>query len=364
MQLVEQGKVSLDALITQYIPDFPVTNGPVTIEMLLNHTSGVKNYTSIRSWWETMALEMTPKRLADVFRNEPADYAAGSNFAYSNSGYVLLGLVIERVTGRPYGGYVSEFVVAPLNLTATSYCDDQALVPGRARGYKHVDRGFINAGYVSMSQAYAAGAICSSALDLVQWTRALTRGRVVSEESYQRMTRPGRLRDGTQIEYGYGLAVSYLDEHRRIGHVGATLGFAGQLSHYDQDDVTIAVLANTEDVNAAHIESEIARAVFGLGRASTRDIPLSADELAPYAGVYDLGLTRVEVGADEGRLVVDVTLPGLEGRYRLLNQGNDRFQAESDPEISVTFNRNGQAVVGFVLVRYGITMRGRRVPAS
>lgn len=360
MQLVEDGSVRLDAPLSEYLPHYPHV-GDVTVEQLLNHTSGIANYTTLAEWWETMSLEVTPDRLARSFLSRPLDFAPGTRFAYSNSGYVLLGMIIEAVAGRPYGGYLNAELFVPQRLEATAYCDGRRLVPDRAYGYRATDEGFVHAEHVSMSQAYAAGAVCSSALDLVRWSRALGGGTIVSDEAWERMSSPGELADGTAIEYGYGLAVGYLEGHHRINHVGGMLGFAGQISRYDEDDLTIAVLANTEGANATKIESDIARVLLGLGEASVRDIPLSARELEAYTGRFDLDVAEVDVLARDGRLWLDVTVPGLEGRYLLLNQGNHVFQAADDSEVVLTFTvRDGQAV-GFVLLRRGITMRARRM---
>jgi CubicO group peptidase (beta-lactamase class C family) len=360
MKLVEEERVRLEAPVTTYLPDYPAPPG-VTVASLLNHTSGVKNYTTMEKWWETMALEMAPDRLAEVFRDEPLDFSPGDRFSYSNSGYALLGLLVERVSGMPFGSYLHGEVFAPLGLAATSYCDYQVLVPNRAHGYKVVDGGFVNASYVSMSQAYAAGAVCSSATDLVRWFQGLAGGALLSEETYELMTTPARLTDGSEIEYGYGLAVSFLEGRRRINHVGGTLGFSSQISHYEDEDVTIVVLTNTEGANAASIESDIARVVLGLGDQTTRDILLTPAELDRYVGTYDLELTTVRVSASEGRLYAVIDAPGLEGRYGLLYQGDDTFQAEADPELTLQFPDTPARTDGFVLVRHGITMRARRV---
>ena len=360
MQLVEEGAVRLDAPASDYLQQYPEL-GLVTVEHLLNHTSGIPDYTTLVEWWESLSLETTPERLAGSFLSRPFDFRPGERFAYSNSGYVLLGMIIEAVSKRRYGGYLNAEIFVPQRLEATAYCDRHRLVPNRAYGYQATDDGFIHPPYASMSQAYAAGAICSSALDLVRWNRALSRGSVVSDDSYERMSAPGTLADGTRIEYGYGLAVSYLEGRHRINHIGGMLGFAGQISHYDEDDLTVAVLANTEGANATKIESDIARVLMGLGEQSTRDIPLSVSELEAYSGRYDLELAEVDVFAENGRLWVDVGVPGFQGRYALLHQGDHVFQAAEDEELALTFTLRGGRAVGFQVVRRGITMRARRV---
>ncbi len=360
MQLVEKGALALDRPITDYIPDYPTHGQSVTVRSILNHTSGIKNFTAMPSWWRTMAVEKTPEEMVDVFRNEPFDFPPGTAFSYSNSGYIVLGFLIERVTGKPYGGYLNENLFVPLQLSSTSYSDDRALVRHRARGYKVAERNFVNADYVSQSQAYAAGAVCSSAQDLVRWMHALGHGGVVSPESYARMIQPGTLANGSSVEYGFGLAVSYLEQHHRINHVGGTLGFAGQISYYYDDDVTIVVLSNTEGAKVANMESDIARLMLGLGNRTVKDLLLAPEELKQYSGVYEVKPGEVEIKPANGRLEVDLAVPGVEGRYVLLNQGKNVFHVESDSEISLRFALEDGVAKRFVLSYKGITMHGTR----
>ena len=312
MQLVEQGQLKLDATVGDYWPESPSHWRDVTIASLLSHTSGIKNYTTMERWWKSMATEMTPDRVVSVFATEPLDFRPGTDFSYTNSGYFLLGLIIERVSGQPFGGYLHEHLFTPLQLTSTSYCDDHALVPNRARGYTQAEDTFRHADYLSMSQAYAAGAVCSSVLDLLHWSDALADGHVVDHELHERMIHPGTLPDGTQLEYGFGLAVSYLEGHHQIMHVGGTLGFAGHLVHFDEEDVTVAVLSNTQGAKATNIASDVARLLLGLDDRSIKDILLAPDELAAYSGTYDLRLGQVTVSSAGGRLAVDVGVPGAE----------------------------------------------------
>jgi CubicO group peptidase (beta-lactamase class C family) len=155
MKLVEDGQVRLDAPVTRYLPEYPAFAN-VTVEQLLTHTVGVADYTVMAAWWETLGREVPPARLAAFFAHEPLDFEPGSRFSYSNSGYVLLGMIIEAITGQPYGGHLNARIFVPGRFESTAYCDDRRLVPNRARGYQAVDGGYQHAQYVSMSQAHAA----------------------------------------------------------------------------------------------------------------------------------------------------------------------------------------------------------------
>ncbi|MGE0159922.1 MAG: serine hydrolase [Gemmatimonadales bacterium] len=358
LELVDEGALALDEPITDYLTGYPGYGPEVTVESLLTHTSGIKNYTTMQRWWETLAVEMPPRRLISVFESEPFDFRPGSRFSYSNSGYIVLGWLAEQVVGQPYGGMLNERLFVPLELSSTSYCDDQALVPNRARGYVVQDGEVRHATYVSMSQAYAAGAVCSNVDDLLRWTQLLARGGVLGRDGYRAMTTPATLGDGTQVEYGYGMSIGYLEGHHRVGHVGGMLGFSSQIARYDDDDVTIVVLTNTESARASAIEGEIARLLLGLGDQEIKDILLSPEELAQYTGTYDMTLTTVTIRASDGHLTTEVPVPGVQGSHTMLFQGDETFISRSDPDVYATFTRRDGRADGFVLTHKGITMRG------
>lgn len=361
LRLEEEGLLDLDDPIAQHLPYGPDYAGPATLRSLLNHTAGIKNYTTMETWWRTIGVEMTPEEMAAVFRDEPPDFAPGTNFSYSNSGYVLLGWIIERVSGQPYGGYLNEHIATPLGLASTSYCDRSRLVPNRARGYAVEDEEFRHAQFVSMSQAYAAGGLCSNVPDLLLWSRALARGAVVRPASYEVMSQTSRLADGTPIEYGLGLAVGYLEGRPRITHVGGMLGFSSFLASYPEDDLRIVVLSNTEGARVAGVEQAIARLLLDLGEREVGTVALSSEELGSYVGLYDMSLAEVEVTVDGDRLIAEIGVPGLEGRYALVPRGDHAFEVEDDSETRATFLVADGRATGFTLNHQGITLRGRRL---
>jgi CubicO group peptidase (beta-lactamase class C family) len=361
VQLVEAGKIGLDDELTRFLPNYPVQGHRVTVRHLLHHTSGIKNYLLLPRWQEAVRLDLTHEQLVGLFRNEPFDFPPGDRFMYSNSGYYLLGLVIEQAAGRSYPEYLKARTFDPLGLTSTAYCEQRPVIKGRARGYDVVDGVVLNAEYFSMTHAYAAGAVCGSAVDLLRWVRSLADGRLVSKEAFRRMSTAGTLTDGTQIEYGQGLALSFVEGHPRVSHIGGIRGFASQFAHYPDDDLTVVVLTNTENAKAATIEARIARAVLGLPEPTPERVVLTRAELGRYAGTYDLGLARVAIAERDGHLVVRATsLLGNEG-YRLTPRGNHRFVADEDSEVRVTFEVRGGTVRRMVIYRKGITMRADRV---
>ncbi|HWS72689.1 MAG TPA: serine hydrolase domain-containing protein, partial [Thermoanaerobaculia bacterium] len=162
LQLVADGKVALDDDIGKYLPDLPLRGKGVTVRRLLDHTAGVHNLTTNRAYWAQAANPIEPAELAKFFRDEPLDFEPGSRYAYSNSGYILLGLLIEKASGMSYPDYLRTHFFTPLGLTHTSYCGGPSLVAARVRGYVSEGGHFANAPHVDMSQGYAAGGVCST----------------------------------------------------------------------------------------------------------------------------------------------------------------------------------------------------------
>jgi D-alanyl-D-alanine carboxypeptidase len=263
MGLAEEGKLSLDDPMSRFFPDWPEAGRTATVKQLLNHTSGIKSYTSIPRWRSLMALPLTHDSIVALFKNEPADFAPGTDWRYDNSGYYLLGLIIENVTGQAYSTYIAQHLFEPAGLNSTSYCGSNAIVPGRAGGYSASSAGIVNAAPIFVDQAYAAGGICSTTADLITWTRALQSGKVVKSASYQAMTTPIPLASGKRQTYGFGLGVSDLQGHRAVGHGGGINGFNSMLMSYPSDGVIVAVLVN-QDGGADKIAQSVIHWALGI----------------------------------------------------------------------------------------------------
>ncbi len=264
MQLVEAGQVRLDAPIQEYV-DFPTGDHEVTVEHLLQHTSGIKSYTSLGAEWaRTIPLDVTHDELLGLVVDKPFDFNPGDEWRYNNSGYYLLGVIIENVTGGGYADYVEQTLAATLDLERTTYCDEKRLIPGRAEGYELEEGELVNDDPISMTQPFAAGSLCSTVLDLLTWQSALESGEVVSPDSYTQMTTEGTLRDGEATGYGYGLGVGDLDGHLRVSHGGGINGFVTHLASYPDDDLRVVVLTNTPGPTAGRLSEWIAREALGL----------------------------------------------------------------------------------------------------
>ena len=163
LQLVEQEKISLQDDITKYLPDYPTHGHTITVEHLLTHTSGIQSYTSMSDFMEKqIRIDMTPEEVIDIFDNEPMNFAPGEQFRYNNSGYFLLGYIIEKVTGMSYQKYVEENLFKPLGLASSYYGSPSLIIKNRARGYEKKGDTLVNAAYLSMTLPYAAGSLLST----------------------------------------------------------------------------------------------------------------------------------------------------------------------------------------------------------
>jgi D-alanyl-D-alanine carboxypeptidase len=265
MQLVEAHKFSLDDDITKVLPGYPTQGHGVTIRHLLTHTSGIRSFTSMgKRFTDVMRMDVTPTQLVDFFKSEPFDFEPGDKFSYNNSGYALLGVIIEKVSGEPYEQYLQKHIFGPLSLGATSYCSERRIIRHRAAGYTLMGDKVVNAEPMSMTYPFSAGGLCSTVSDLAVWQRALASGRVVSTYSYSEMTTPGTLSNGDQISYGFGLFLGTLAGHRKIAHGGSINGFITELAYFPDDSLSVVVLTNSDANQPALLAAKIARRVLGL----------------------------------------------------------------------------------------------------
>src|SRR6476619_5341857 len=334
MRLMEQGKLSLDDTLQKFLPNFPTQGNRVTVRHLLNHTSGIKSYTSLGpKWGRVVRLDLTPDSLVALFANEPFDFKPGDAWRYDNSGYFLLGMIVEKVSGKPYGQYLQDEFFTPLGLKSTVYCDQAPLIKHRAQGYApRPDGRFINAEPLSMTQPYAAGSLCSTVSDLAAWTLALSSGKVVSPASYKLMTTPGTLNDGKPLTYGFGLGIGTLGGHRQVSHNGGINGFISELHHYPDDSLVTVVLTNTGALTAVQLERLIARRALGIKDLPA--VPIDASALERLAGEYTIGNARVRVFVDGGKLRAQG--PGAPA-FGLKHVGGGRFVRDDNDDVQYEF---------------------------
>ncbi|HET8645415.1 MAG TPA: serine hydrolase domain-containing protein, partial [Vicinamibacteria bacterium] len=334
LRLADQGRLRLDDPLGTLIEGARPPVAQLPLRTLLNHTSG-------------LAVRGGPSPRARALRALRAGVTAapGNEFSYSNTGFALLGLVIERVTGLRYADAMREVTTAAA-LTSTGYCEAGAPVPNRTRDYGVGAGGLAPSTYWQHEKFFAAGGLCSSVNDLLRFVRALEEGRVVSPASLQVMRAAAMLPGGVEIGYGLGTRMGETAGRRKLGHTGGGTSNKAVLARYPQDDVTIAVLLNTEAyearVTAMELEAAVARLLFGAPEAP---VPASVpvEQLRRYAGTYDETgrVTRVTVDAEGHRLAAG-------GFGPLLPEGGDAFVDADDPGVSLRFVTRDAVVIGYM----------------
>lgn len=182
LMLEEQGKLSVDDEITKFLPDYPTNGKKITIHQLLNHTSGIKSYTSM-NLSEIAALDKTPTELIDYFKNEPMDFDPGTKWQYNNSGYIILGHIIEKLSDKTYEDFIEQNIFKPLQMTNSRYGHKYEIIKNRASGYQPSEQGYINADYLSMTLPYAAGSLMSTAEDLNKWQKGLNANTLLKKKT-------------------------------------------------------------------------------------------------------------------------------------------------------------------------------------
>jgi CubicO group peptidase (beta-lactamase class C family) len=283
--LAERGQLTLDDPIKKHVPEAPASWDAITIFNLLTHTSGIPNFTSLPDY-KTLKLEDTPvaKTIATV-RDKPLDFVPGEKMSYSNSGYLVLGYVIERVTGASYGKFVTDNIFTPLGMKDSGYDSNTAIIPRRAAGYIPSPNGPINAGFVHMSIPHAAGALYSTTEDLLRWEQGLFGGKLISAASLAKMTTPFK------SDYALGLVVQTASGRKVIQHGGGIDGFNTFLAYYPDDKLTVAVLANINGEAPTQIATKLANLAHGGTVQLTserKEISLPVSTLSKYVGVYEV----------------------------------------------------------------------------
>jgi D-alanyl-D-alanine carboxypeptidase len=304
MLLVEDGKLGLDDPISKHLSDLPAAWSEVTVRHLLTHTSGIKSYTGIPSFRENFRKDYTQKELIQLVAGEALEFQPGEKWAYNNTGYFLLGMLIEKLTGKSYGDAMQERLFGPLQMTATRVNDVRTVIKNRAAGYD-VEAGQLrNAEYLSMTQPFAAGVLVSSVMDLAKWDAALYTDTPLKASVREQMWTSYQLKDGSRAGYGFGWSTATQNTHRRIGHGGGIPGFTTSLLRYPDDKLTVIVLTNQENAQP----DRIAKAVAGIyvPDLAEKEEPIAADPdpkmteflknltIAMSKGLADPGLFTLE----------------------------------------------------------------------
>jgi D-alanyl-D-alanine carboxypeptidase len=301
MMLVEQRKLSLQDDITKFFPDYPTGGKRITVENLLTHTSGIRDYLE-KLWPQRMREDFRPERLIDLFKNDGLEFEPGTRDSYSNSNYVLLGVIIEKLSGKEYGRFIEENIFKPLGMKHSYYERVQEIIPDRVYGYARAGGGFVDAAYVSMPQLYAAGGLCSSVDDLALWDAASYSDKLLKRTSWERLFTPYKLANGEASAYASGWAISQFEGQTIASHTGGIPGFTTYVLRMPRDHVYVAILSNdrTAEVQPEYVAKRLAAIAIGKPITEPKIIKLDTRLLDEYVGQYQEGAGDVTTVRREG----------------------------------------------------------------
>ncbi len=259
--LEEQGKLNVKDSISKYIPDYPLGN-KIAIHHLLTHTSGIKDFTKMKTLKDIAQKEMSPKMMVDFFKDEPVDFNPGEKFDYNNSGYVLLGYIIELTSGMTYEDFIKKYIFEKADMTQSYYASDRKVIYKRASGYQKKETGFVNKTSISFSVPFASGALMSTAQDMWKWQNALNQNRLLKAENVIKAFTKYKLNSGEEINYGYGWHLRTIDGSVSREHGGSVFGFKSMGVYLPKEAIYVLGLSNCDCNSPTKLATDIAAIVL------------------------------------------------------------------------------------------------------
>ena len=352
LQLVEQGKISLTDSLQKFIPDFPFKGHTITIENLLTHTSGIRDYMQLD--YANLYMErwdFKPKQLIDSFKNYALEFDPGTKFSYSNSGYYLLGYIIQKVSGLSYQSYIQDNLLKPLGLTHTYFDSSGIIIPNRVNGYRKDEGVFKNADYWSPTIEYAAGGLISNVDDLFKWHKGLYSYQILKKETLQKAFVPYQLKDGTLTGYGYGWFLKTSNGIKSIEHEGGIPGFKSNVIFFPDDDIFIAALYNCGTVPVDDLSNTISS--IAIGKPLQTDIKIDTKILDEYVGVYKLTIDTsrtITMLKENNQLIAKVSETE---KMPILFQSETKFQFKNLLDANCEFIKENGKVTKFNVSQNG-----------
>lgn len=286
LMLMEQGKLSIQDPLSKYIADYP-RGTEITLHHLLNHTSGIKDYTRIPELRNRTRLDMTPEELINTFKNLPLEFDPNDKYDYSNSGYVLLGYIIEQLSGMSYGEFVKANIFDKLGMNNSYYADNYRIVANKAYGYQLYEGRYENAEYMSPAFPYAAGSLMSTVDDLFLWNKAIHNNTLISEESKRLAFKNYTLTNGNPGNYGYGWFINEIAGITTLEHQGGINGFTTSGIYFPDKNIFSIVLTNLDDgIGAERHNIKAVSALLGKSLKENEAAEVSEKELKKWEGAY------------------------------------------------------------------------------
>lgn len=257
LMLEAQGKLEVKDPISKYIPDYP-SGEEITIHQLLTHTSGIKDFTKMKTLSEIAQKEMTPKMMVDFFKNEQPDFSPGEKFEYNNSGYVVLGYLIELVSGISYEDFIKKHIFEKAGMSHSYYASDRKVIDKRAYGYHKKEHGYVNKTVISFSVPFSSGALMSTSADMLKWQNALNRNLLLNSEATKKAFSSYKLNSGETFTYGYGWHLKEINGIAVREHGGSIFGFKSMGVYIPSKDIYVIGFSNCDCHSPTQITRDIA----------------------------------------------------------------------------------------------------------
>lgn len=268
LMLEQQGKLQVTDPLSKYMADYPGGKA-ITIHHLLTHTSGIKDFTKMKTLSEIAQKEMTPKMMVDFFKNEPVDFAPGEKFEYNNSGYVLLGYLIELISGESYEGFIQKHIFEKLHMDNSRYASDRLVIVDRAYGYHKKTSGYVNRTAISFSVPFASGSLMSTTGDMLKWQNALNQNLLLNVQETKKVFSTYKLNNGETFGYGYGWHIRNISKVPTREHGGSIFGFKTMAVYIPSEDIYVIAMSNCDCNSPTKVTAEIAAlALKQLGKKS------------------------------------------------------------------------------------------------
>lgn len=346
LMLKEQGKLKLTDEITKFIPEYPTHSKKITIHHLLTHTSGIKSYTSVSELNKKAKEEMSPLELIDLFKNEPMDFSPGEAYRYNNSGYFILGYIIEKISGQSYEDFIQKRIFDKLGMTSSLYGSHTKIINNRAAGYSSSKNGYRNTGYISLTYPYAAGSIMSNVDDLLKWQNALTNNNLIKATTLKEAFTNYTLNNGKHIFYGYGWYFGAVNGVKSIEHGGSIPGFLSHAIYIPSTNVYVAMLTNCRCNSPVKTAIKIAAIANGNAYPKLKNkVSLTQKQLKKWVGAYQFKNNIIRfITFKKGQLYSQIEKGNP---YKIIPVSKNTFLFE-DGFISYTFSeKKGKKIATF-----------------
>lgn len=347
MMLAEQGKLSVSDDIHKYVPDFPTEGQVVTIANLLSHTSGIANYTEDEHiWTKLLPTQTTLDEMLTEFAKHPMPLKTGEAMRYSNTGYVLLGKIIEVTSKKSYADFIEQDIFTKLGMKNSSFGGTQ-LIKNRAYGYSRSETGIVNADPINMMWPHAAGSLLSTVDDLNIWFTALRNGNLISKKSYQAMITPFVLNDKSTSDYGFGLGMFDINKYSAIGHGGGINGFVTHAFYIPEEDLYVAVLNNNDsDGSPRDIALLLAAKTLKLDIPEFKAIKLTSKKIISLMGTYIINDESSRTLTFENNIIYSQRDKGKKWVIQPMSD-NSFYYEGSLSYFSIDKNEQGKQVMNF-----------------